>query len=443
MDPTATLFDFLRIPSVSAVPEHRADMARCAGWLADLATRLGFAARVEATAGHPVVVASGPKRTGRPTVLIYGHYDVQPVDPVALWTSPPFEPEVRDGKVYARGASDNKGQILSHLLGAGEQLAREGDLPVNLIFVIEGEEEVGSVAFGPFLSAHREELACDVVAISDNTMIAAGVPTLAYGLRGICALEFVVRGPAHDLHSGAFGGAVANPATVAARLVGSLHDAAGRVAVAGFYDAVRPLAEWERAAWRAVPYGDAELRANTGVPELVAEAGYSPIECIWGRPTAEVNGIGGGYQGEGSKTVIPAEAFVKLTFRLVPDQDPAAIADAVTRHLRALCPPSVRIEIVGGHGAVPYVTDPNGRYGMAARAALREAFGREPVLIREGGTIPLATVFRETLGVDTLLLGLALPDCNAHAPDESFPIEHLAAGMRLNGALLRALAASG
>jgi len=440
MAPLDQLLEFLRIPSISTVPAHAADTARCAEWVADLARGFGFNVAVEPTPGHPIVTARGPVQAGRRTVLVYGHYDVQPVDPLALWTSPPFEPAVRDGCVFARGASDNKGQILAHLLAAGEVLRKEGDLPVNLIFLIEGEEEVGSTHFGPFLSAHRAELGCDVVVVSDSTMIAPGVPTVAYGLRGITGMELVVRGPDHDLHSGCFGGAVANPATVAARLVAALHDASGRIVVPGFHDRVRPLEAWEREAWRRVPYGDTELLANTGAPQLVAEPGFTPIECVWGRPTAEVNGIGGGYQGEGSKTVIPSEARVKLTFRLVPDQHPDEIAACVGRHFRALVPPSVSLEIRAGHGARPYLADPNSPFGTAARRALRSAFGREPLLIREGGSIPLATLMRDTLGVDTLLLGLALPDCNAHAPDESFPIANLEAGMRMHRELLRELA---
>ncbi|HEX8295242.1 MAG TPA: M20/M25/M40 family metallo-hydrolase, partial [Chthoniobacteraceae bacterium] len=301
--------------------------------------------------------------------------------------------------------------------------------------------EIGSSNLETFLAAHREELACDLIAISDTGMVARGVPTFTYGLRGIVALEVRVFGAQMDLHSGIYGGAVANPATVIARLVASLHHADGRVAVPGFYDGIPPLAEWERAAWGRLPLDDAALLAVTGAPELVGEAGFTSLERTWARPTAEVNGIGGGFQGVGSKTVIPQEAFAKLTFRLVPPQQPEDIVEKVKAHLSGQIPPGVRVEFHGGHGGEPYVTDPHSADGKAAQRALRTAFpGREVALIREGGSIPIVNTFQQVLGVQTLLLGLALPDCRAHAPDENFPLENFHAGIRLNRALLAELA---
>ncbi|MES2572201.1 MAG: dipeptidase [Verrucomicrobiota bacterium] len=434
------LLRFLRFPSISTNPENKADVARCAEWLRGKLEEIGLDAKLHATAGHPIVVARNVHRPDRRTVLIYGHYDVQPVDPIELWDSPPFEPRIEKEVVFARGSTDNKGQILAHVLGVGESLSEEGDLPVNLIFLIEGEEEVGSAHLEEFLTAHREALRCDVIAVSDTGMVGRGVPTLTYGLRGIAALELKVTGPKTDLHSGIFGGAVANPVTVLARLIASLHDREERVAVPGFYDGVIPLEAWERRAWEQLPIGDAEIRQLTGVPALSGEIGYSSLERTWARPTAEVNGIGGGFQGKGTKTVIASEAFAKLTFRLVPGQDPEAVMEAVRSHLRAQCPESVTLEITGGHAGEPYHTDPHSADGAAAQRALQQTFGKEVALIREGGSIPIVNTFRRVLEVETLLLGLALPDCRAHAPNENFPLENFFAGIRLNRVLLKELA---
>jgi acetylornithine deacetylase/succinyl-diaminopimelate desuccinylase-like protein len=386
-------------------------------------------------------VAKNPHITGRRTVLIYGHYDVQPVDPLGLWASDPFEPVIRDGRILARGAADNKGQMLAHVLGVEKTLREQGELPVNLIFLFEGEEEIGSPNLAAFLRDHRDELKCDIIAISDTGMVAPGVPTLGYGLRGITCCEVILRGPKRDLHSGLFGGIVANPASAMARLVSSLHGLDGQVTIEGFYDQVRPLETWEREMGLTLPgVSDADYLAVTGSPGLFGEPGYTSAERIWARPTAEVNGMGSGYQGEGSKTVIPAEAFVKLSFRLVPDQCPQDIMEKVKSHLESHCPPGVEIEIQPGHDGKPYVTDPNSNYGLAAQNALRRAFNAEPVLIREGGSIPIVQTFRDILGADTLLLGLALSDARIHSPNENFPVENFEAGIRLNQALLEELA---
>jgi acetylornithine deacetylase/succinyl-diaminopimelate desuccinylase-like protein len=435
------LFAFLRFPSVSTDSRNAGDVRACADWLIGKLQAMGLTAQLHETPRHPVVVARNVHVEGRRTVLIYGHYDVQPVDPLALWNTPPFEPEIRDGKIWARGATDNKGQMLAHVLGVEKTLREEGELPVNLIFLFEGEEEIGSPNLAAFLEAHKAELKCDVIAISDTGMVAPGVPTLGYGLRGIACCEATLRGPKGDLHSGLFGGAVANPATAVARLVASMHDETGKVAVDGFYDDVRPLEAWEREMWSKVAgVSDSEFLRITGSPGLFGEPGYSSAERTWARPTAEVNGIGGGYQGEGSKTVLPAEAFVKFSFRLVPDQEPGDIMNKVKAHLEAHCPPGVTVEVEVGHDGKPYVADPHSKFGLAAQTALRKAFDAEPVLIREGGSIPIVQTFRDILGVDTLLLGLALADAQIHAPNENFPVENFEAGIRLNQALLKELA---
>ncbi len=434
-------FEFLRFGSVSTDSQSKGQVDACAAWLRDRLTSAGLEAQLHPTAGHPVVLARGPRRAGRPTVLIYGHYDVQPVDPIDLWTSPPFAPVERDGLVVARGASDNKGQIFAHILGLAGTLRQTGDLPVNVIVLVEGEEEIGSPHLAPFLRAHRDELACDVVVVSDSSMVAPGCPTFTYGLRGLAAIEVTVTGPDRDLHSGIFGGAVENPATVLARLIAGLHDKNLKVTLAGFYDGVQPISPWERRGWRKLPLNDEALMRMTGVPALRGEKKFSPVERIWARPTAEVNGIGAGYQGEGTKTVLPSRAMAKLTFRLVPGQDPRHIQEVATAYFRENAPPSVRVEITGGHTGDPYLVDPHAGFGVAAQKALRRALPKQKVaLIREGGTIPIVADFKSVLGADTLLLGLCLADCNAHSPNETFPVEHLDLGARLNRFLLEEIA---
>ena len=433
----AQLFDFLRFPSISTDPACRDDVSACGEWLYEKFVSIGLFAEVHGTPGHPVIFARSQPRPDRPTVLIYGHYDVQPADPLDLWTSPPFEPRLADGIITARGAADNKGQIMAHVLGVEALLAAGGELPVNVLFVVEGEEEIGSPNLGAFLTQHAEELRCDVVVISDSTMIAPGVPTLTYGLRGIGCIEVRVTGPAVDLHSGIYGGAVQNPITALARLLATLHDSAGRIAVPGFCDAVEPLRDWERNAWASLPLNEARLLEITGSPALIGEPGYRPLERMWARPTMEINGIGGGYQGEGTKTVIPHAAFAKLTFRLVPHQNALDAIRQVGDHLRKNAPRGVKIEVIEGHHGDPYITDPHSGFGKAAQRALAATFQRPVALIREGGSIPIVQNFKEILGVDTLLLGLALPDCRAHSPNENFPVANFEAGIRLNQELLR------
>ena len=443
MDPLEELTSFLRFPSVSTQPEHAPDLVSCAEWLREKLAAIGLTATVYPTPGSPVVVASTPRDPAKRTVLIYGHYDVQPPEPLEGWTTPPFEPRIEEGRIYARGAADNKGQILAHILGVAETLREKGSLPVNVIFLIEGEEEIGSPNLASFLREHREELACDLVAISDTAMAPGNKPALTYALRGIAAMELLVRGPARDLHSGLFGGAVANPATVVARLLASLHDGEGRVLIPGFYDAVRPLEPWERAAaadLEKASGGDEAIKELAGVTELFGEKDFTTIERIGARPTAEVNGIGGGYQGAGTKTVLPKEAFAKLTFRLVADQDPAVILAAAEEYLRNQTPAGVLLEIVTGHAGAAYQSDPNSPDGLAARKALAGAFGAEPLLLRDGGSIPILATLKEILGVDSYLLGLANPDSRIHSPDENMLIENFLGGIRMNQILLEELA---
>ncbi len=438
LDQLATL---LRFPSISAQKEHAQDVNDCADWLVAKLAGMGLDAKANKTLRHPIVTAHSVKEEGKPTVLIYGHYDVQPVDPIEEWRSDPFEPEVRDGKIYARGATDNKGQLFAHILGVEELLKQNGgQLPVNVIFLLEGEEEVGSGSLSTFIKEHKDELACDVIVVSDTGMASPDTPTFSYGLRGLAGAEIIVKGPSADLHSGCFGGAVSNPITALAELIATFHDEEGRVAVRGFYDDVAPIATWERSMWATVPgMSNDELAALTGVDAVVTEAGYTGAECIFARPTLELNGIGGGYQGEGSKTIIPAYAFAKISCRLVPGQTPERIAELLEEHVKRHAPKGVRAEFKRGHGGNAYACDPHSEYGCAAQQALEEAFGAKPVLVREGGSIPIIEEMKRVLGADALMLGMCLPDACIHSPNENFPVELFRKGIEMSQILLRRL----
>ncbi len=433
-------YALLRFQSISTDDQYSSQLIACADWLVEKLKSIGLTTELVRTEKHPIVwgrTAHDPKKR---TVLIYGHYDVQPPDPLELWDSPPFEPALKNGYVFARGATDNKGQILAHILGVEEALRDTPELPVNLHFVIEGEEEIGSVSLEKFLADNRDALRSDVAIVSDSEMLARGVPTLAYGLRGLAALELKVTGPKVDLHSGLFGGAVANPITALAQLLATLHDREGRVAVRGFYDKVLPLEEWEREAWKKLPIdSDKATLHESGSPGLFGEKGFTTLERLWARPTVEINGIGGGYQGMGTKTVIPSFAMAKITCRLVPEQNPAEILELLQEHLRENLPADVEMEITPGHVGPWYLADPHSANGEAAQRALREVFGGEVALIRVGGSIPIVAAFRDILGAESLLLGLGLPDCRMHSPNENFPMENLEAGIRLNQVLLRDL----
>ncbi len=438
------LCDYVRFPSVSAQPQHQVDMRACADWLAQHARQIGLTAEVCPTAGHPVVVAHTPRQTGarRPHFLVYGHYDVQPPEPFELWKSPPFEPRIEGRSLFARGACDNKGQHLAHLNAVEAYLKTGTELPCDLTFVVEGEEEVGSSNLAAFLQQHRAEFDVDAVVISDTGMPARNLPALTYALRGLTALEVKLTGPSRDLHSGIFGGSLDNPAMALCQLLGQLRDRHGRVAVPGFYDDVVKLTPFERKQLARLPFNETAYRKFLGVPRLFGEEGYTAWEQRAARPTLEINGLTSGYQGEGSKTIVPAWASAKLTMRLVPNQDPRRIARLVTQRLKQLCPPTVRLEVKAGHDAEAYLFSPTSPAAQAALRALQTAFGREPVLLREGGSIPIVTDFKKILGVDTLLLGLALPDDNAHSPNEKFDLDNFTAGMRLGACLWPELVAA-
>jgi acetylornithine deacetylase/succinyl-diaminopimelate desuccinylase-like protein len=431
----------LRFASVSTNPLNKEEVRGCAQWLQELISGWGLEAQLYETPGHPILVAKNQHVPGLQTVLLYGHYDVQPAEPLEEWKTPPFEPTILGDRMYCRGATDNKGQFMAHLCGIKKTLDEEGKLPVNLVLLIEGEEEIGSPNLKPFLEKMKAELKCDLVAISDTGMVAPGMGTLTYGLRGIACLEIKVKGPTIDLHSGIFGGAVPNSITELVRLLACLHDEEGHVQVPGFYDDVEPLKDWEVQAWSLLPDDTQEMLDLTGVKELKGEAGYSHRAHRWARPTAELNGIGGGYQGEGSKTVIAKEAFAKLSFRLVPEQKPDEVSAAVRRFLEERAHPSVRVEVKLGHTGAAYLSDPFSEYGKAAQAALKLTFaGHEIALIREGGSIPIVQAFKEVLDADSLLLGLALPDAQCHAPNENFPLENFKKGIELNQFLFKQLA---
>jgi acetylornithine deacetylase/succinyl-diaminopimelate desuccinylase-like protein len=433
------LCEYVRFPSVSAQPQHRRDLEACAQWVVKRCEQAGLATRLCSTEGHPIILAKTPaarsNSTRRPRFLVYGHYDVQPPEPFELWKSPPFEPRLEGRSLFGRGASDNKGQTLAHLQAVEAYLQTGTPLPCDLTFVIEGEEEVGSQSLATFLKENRAELGCDAVVISDTGMPSLECPALTYALRGIAAFEITLRGPSRDLHSGIFGGTVDNPAMALSQLLAQLRDRNGRVAIPGFYDDVQPLSAYERKEFARLPMKTSAYQKLLGVPKLFGEKGYTPFEQRSARPTLEINGLTSGYQGEGSKTIVPAWARAKLTTRLVPDQNPARIIRLVQRHVKKLCPPTVRLELEAGHAANPYLVSPTSARAQAALRALKSAFGREPVLMREGGTIPILNDFKKILGVDALLLGLGLPDDNTHSPNEKFDLDCFVRG-RLMGAFL-------
>jgi acetylornithine deacetylase/succinyl-diaminopimelate desuccinylase-like protein len=425
------LFALLRIPSVSARTEHAGDCATAAQFLADALARIGFTTSIEPTPGHPIVLGEWRGApAGAPTLLIYGHYDVQPAEPLALWTSPPFAPTLRDGRIYARGAVDDKGQLYLHIKALEAHLATRGTLPVNVIVLAEGEEEVGSENLDAFLDRERTRLACDAVVISDSTMFAPGIPSILSSLRGMAYLEITVRGASGDLHSGMYGGAVVNPAMALARMLSTMHDAQGRIAIPGFHDDVRPFPDHVRAQMRTLPFRDEQLMHEVGVTALGGEPGYTTLERLWTRPTCEVNGLLSGYTGEGAKTVLPAVSMAKVSFRLVPDQDPQRIAALVEQHLVQVAPAGVSVAVAYLHGGRPWRADLQGPIIDAGRAALQAAFGREPVVTGEGGSIPVVGDFERILGAPVLLMGFGLPGENAHAPDEWMSEENFRLGMR-------------
>jgi succinyl-diaminopimelate desuccinylase len=414
------LCELLRIKSISADSAYREEVHRAAQWMESQFDSLGFEVEKIETAGAPIVLARSPEVPGAPTALVYGHYDVQPPDPLDEWISPPFEPTRRDGNLYARGATDDKGQMLTHVKSAEAWLKSEGRLPINLKFLIEGEEEVGSVNLEPFVKQQAQRLACDCVVISDTCQFGPGQPAITYGLKGIAYYEVRLTGPKQDLHSGSFGGAVTNPANTLSRMLNSLVDQQGRIQIPGFYDDVRPMSDQERSQLAALPFDESGFMNQIGVQGLSGEEGYSTLERRWARPTCDVNGIWGGYQGEGAKTVLPCKAGAKFSFRLVPDQDPHQLTTALRAYLEAQCPPGISMELRDFHGSRAIVVPLDSPYMAAAARAIHRGFGQEPVYIREGGSIPVVNTFHEQLGVDTLLLGWGLSDDNTHSPNEKF-----------------------
>jgi acetylornithine deacetylase/succinyl-diaminopimelate desuccinylase-like protein len=424
------LFDFLRIPSVSARSEHDADTARAADWLAAALRSAGLQASVHPTEGHPIVVGEWRGAPGAPTVLVYGHYDVQPAEPLELWTSPAFEPTVRDGKLFARGSVDDKGQLFLHVKALEAHLAVRGKLPVNVIVLAEGEEEVGSENLASFIEANAARLRADAVVISDSAMFAPGLPSVLSSLRGLAYFQIDVVGPAQDLHSGSYGGAVVNPAMALANILGTLHEADGRIAIPGFYDKVREWPAHVRQQMHDLPFDEEHFRAETGAPALGGEKGYTVLERLWTRPTCEVNGLLSGYTGEGAKTVLPSRAMAKVSCRLVPDQDPGEIERLMEAHVARVVPKGVTATVTHLHGGRPWRADLKGPLFDAARRALAAAFGREPVITGEGGSIPVVGDFERILGAPVLLVGFGLPGENAHAPDEWMSVENFTKGMR-------------
>lgn len=425
------LKDFLSIPSISALPEHKADMQRAAKWLADHFTSIGLHnAAVHPTPGHAVVTAewleAGPEK---PTVLIYGHYDVQPVDPIELWHTDPFKAEIKGDYLYGRGTSDDKGQLFIHLKAVEAYFKSNGRLPVNVKFIVEGEEEIGGPNLDAFVIANKAALKADVAVISDTAMLGIGRPSLVYGLRGLCYIQVEVTGPARDLHSGQYGGAVYNPLQALCEMIASLKDRFGRITVPGFYDKVVPLDEAERARIAGVPFNLTDFLAETGVSAAWGEDGYTIKERVTARPTLEINGIWGGFQGEGPKTVLPSKAGAKISCRLVANQDHLEIADILQRHLKQIAPPHVTVEtkrLHGGHGALINV---NSKYMRAAADVLKQVFGSEPVYEREGGSIPIVATFQTELGIDSVMLGFGLPDDGLHSPNERFYLPNFYGGI--------------
>lgn len=425
------LQEFLRIPSISALSEHKTDMRKAAEWLQVELIRIGMQkVEIMETGGHPVVYAERLNQPGKPTALIYGHYDVQPVDPLNLWETPPFEPAIRNGKLYARGASDDKGQVFMHLKVLEAILANNGELPVNVKLLIEGEEEIGSTNLERFIANQKELLKADVVVISDTGLYARGVPSLTYALRGLAAGEVHVSGAKSDLHSGLFGGAAPNAVHGLVQLLASLRRPDGGIAVQGFYDGVQELSAEEKASFTSLGFNEERYKQELGASFLPGEPGFSALERLWARPTLEINGIYGGFQGEGTKTVIPAKAGAKITCRLVPNQDPAKVLNAIEKHLQANCPPGIKVEFEKKDGAPACITPIDHPAIRAAMEALGEAYGAEAKFIRGGGSIPVVYTFTKTLGIPSVLMGFGLEDENFHAPNEHFNLENFDIGMR-------------
>lgn len=423
------LFELLRIPSVSADSRHKNDVRKAAAYVLQKLNEAGVdRAELMETTGHPIVYAEKIVDPSKPTVLVYGHYDVQPPDPLALWNSPPFEPTVRDGKIYARGSCDDKGQFYMHIK-ALEIMMKHKEVPCNIKFMIEGEEEVGSAHLGEFVKANKSKLKADVILISDTALISLDQPSITVGLRGLSYMEVQVTGPNRDLHSGVYGGAVANPANVLCEMIASLHDENGKVNIPGFYDDVVELSAEERAALNRAPFNLEDYKKELGIADVRGEKGYTTLERTGTRPTLDVNGIWGGYTGEGAKTVLPSMASAKISMRLVPNQHPDKITALFTKHFQSLAPKSVTVKVTAHHGGEAAVTPTDSKAFRAAARAFEEVWGKTPIPTRDGGSIPIVALFKKELGLDTVLMGFGLDSDALHSPNEHYGIRNFLIGI--------------
>lgn len=425
------LFEFLRFPSISSRSEYAKDIISCANWLAKAMRRIGIEnVQIYPTEGHPIVYGEYLKYKDKPTILVYGHYDVQPVEPLNLWETEPFEPTIKDGKIFARGASDDKGQLFIHLKAFETIMAETGSFPINIKFIFEGEEESGSNHINEFIKTHSDLLKCDSIVISDTEWYSDGLPSICYALRGISFIEVTVTGPNRDLHSGSYGGAVDNPIQVLSYIISKLKDRYGRITIPGFYENVLELSREERDEFRRLPFNKNEFCNTIGIPMSYGEIGYSVLERIWGRPTLDVNGIYGGYTGEGAKTIIPAKATAKISMRLVPNQNFKEISEKITKYLKEITPPTVHLDVKVLHGGNPVITPIDSLWIRKAKDALKIAFNKEPVFIREGGSIPVCETFQTVLSASPVLLGFGLSTDNIHSPNENFSIDNFIGGIK-------------
>ena len=424
------LKDFLRIQSISTLPEHKEAINNAAEFVARKLKAAGISrVNIFKTEGHPIVYGEWLGAPGKPTVLIYGHYDVQPVDPIELWNHPPFDPFVKDGKIFARGATDDKGQLYMHIKSVEAYFKTAGSLPLNVKFLIEGEEEIGSENLEKFINDNTELLKCNSVLISDTELYEAGIPTLTYGLRGLAYMEVELTGPLQDLHSGSFGGAVANPINVLAEIISRLHDKNGRITIPNFYNSVIKITKTERDNYKRLKFSEKKFTKELGVKELYGEKGFTTLERLWSRPTLDCNGIFGGFTGKGAKTIIPSLATAKISMRLVPDQDPKRIMKEFTKYIKKLAPKSVKVIVRDLHSAYPVLTPLKDKAAIAASKAMEKAFGKKTVYIRDGGSVPIVTVFTKKLKVPTVLMGMGLNSENLHSPNEHFHLNHFLLGI--------------
>lgn len=424
------LKEFLKIPSISTLAENKPDMIKAADFVAGKLRSAGMQnVKIIETKGHPLIYADWLNAPGKPTVLIYGHYDVQPVDPINLWNSPPFEPTIKDGKIYARGATDDKGQMYMHIKTVEAFMKTEGTLPLNVKFIIEGEEEIGSGNLEEFVNKNQELLKCNAVLISDTSLYGPGIPTLTYGLRGLCYMEVEVTGPNRDLHSGTFGGGVDNPINVLAEMISKLKDNNGKIKIPGFYKDVVNLTKKERDNFKTLPFSEKKYARELGVKELKGEKGYSTLERIWARPTLDCNGIIGGFTGDGAKTVLPSKAKAKISMRLVPNQDPKKIAKLFKSFINKIAPKTVKLNMKDLHGAYPIATSLDDSATIAAANALSKVFGKKTVFMREGGSIPIVVTFAKKLKASPVLMGMGLDSENLHSPNEHFNLNHFHLGI--------------